>query len=98
MHGSFPRWSVARLRAGAEAPEQAGSSHLPTRSPVLSALLKAHLERRRGPRAETARDTCPMDLEVVTAASRRDLEHEAKTAFRDCWPEFMFHDAISREP
>ncbi len=38
-----------------------------------------------------------MDLEVVTVAERRDLEDEAAAAFRDSWPEFMFHDAIPRE-
>ncbi len=38
-----------------------------------------------------------MELEVVTAAERRDLQREAEAAFRHSWPEFMFHDAIPRE-
>jgi GNAT superfamily N-acetyltransferase len=38
-----------------------------------------------------------MDLEVVTVAERRDLEDEAEAAFRDCWPEFMLHDAVPLE-
>ena len=37
------------------------------------------------------------DIEVVTVADRSDLEEEAETAFRPGWPEFIFHDPISRE-
>jgi hypothetical protein len=33
-----------------------------------------------------------MDLEVVTSADRPDLEEEAAAAFRQRWPEFIFHD------
>jgi GNAT superfamily N-acetyltransferase len=33
-----------------------------------------------------------MGLEVVAAAARPDLESEATAAFRQRWPEFIFHD------
>lgn len=35
-----------------------------------------------------------MTVSVVTSASRPDLEDEAETAFRERWPEFIFHDPI----
>lgn len=35
-----------------------------------------------------------MDPEVVTARSRPDLDDEAAAAFRQRWPEFIFHDPI----
>lgn len=37
-----------------------------------------------------------MALECVTANTRPDLDEEASTAFRERWPEFIFHDPISR--
>jgi hypothetical protein len=37
-----------------------------------------------------------MALECVTASTRPDLDEEASTAFRERWPEFVFHDPISR--
>jgi GNAT superfamily N-acetyltransferase len=37
-----------------------------------------------------------MSLEVVTVISRPDLETEMGEAFRDEWPEFIFHDPVSR--
>ncbi len=37
------------------------------------------------------------DLEVVTTSERPDLEDETRTAFRQNWPEFIFHDPISNE-
>ena len=37
------------------------------------------------------------DLTVVTTSDRPDLEGEAGAAFRPGWPEFIFHDPISRE-
>lgn len=37
-----------------------------------------------------------MALECVTASTRPDLDEEASTAFRERWPEFIFHDPISR--
>jgi hypothetical protein len=37
------------------------------------------------------------DLEIVTTADRRDLDEQARDAFRAVWPEFMFHDPISSE-
>lgn len=38
-----------------------------------------------------------MQLEVVTVAERHDLEEQAEAAFRERWPEFIFHDQLSRE-
>ena len=35
-----------------------------------------------------------MNLDVVTASTRRDLEPEAAAAFRERWPEFIFHDPV----
>lgn len=35
-----------------------------------------------------------MDLEVVTSADRPDLMSQAGTAFRERWPEFIFHDPV----
>lgn len=35
-----------------------------------------------------------MPLDVVTAALRPDLEEEAGSAFRERWPEFVFHDPV----
>ncbi len=37
------------------------------------------------------------DLEVVTTAERHDLDDEARAAFRQTWPEFIFHDPLSAE-
>jgi GNAT superfamily N-acetyltransferase len=37
------------------------------------------------------------DLEIVTTSDRPDLEDEARAAFRQNWPEFIFHDPISKE-
>jgi hypothetical protein len=36
------------------------------------------------------------DVEIVTCADRPDLEDEAGAAFRVKWPEFIFHDPVSR--
>lgn len=33
-----------------------------------------------------------MEIEVVTASDRPDLDDEAAAAFRERWPEFVFHD------
>lgn len=38
-----------------------------------------------------------MALQCVTASERPDLDEEASSAFRERWPEFIFHDPISRE-
>jgi GNAT superfamily N-acetyltransferase len=38
-----------------------------------------------------------MGLEVVITAERRDLEEEAAAAFRERWPEFVFHDPVPRQ-
>ncbi len=35
-----------------------------------------------------------MDLEIVTASDRPDLDDEAAAAFRARWPEFIFHDPV----
>lgn len=36
-------------------------------------------------------------FEVVTTSARPDLEDETRAAFRQNWPEFIFHDPISNE-
>lgn len=36
-------------------------------------------------------------MEVVTESERPDLEAECREAFRDNWPEFIFHDAITKK-
>ena len=38
-----------------------------------------------------------MSWHVVTASSRPDLEEQAGAAFRQRWPEFIFHDPVARE-
>ncbi|MEJ7744077.1 MAG: hypothetical protein WKF73_16990 [Nocardioidaceae bacterium] len=35
-----------------------------------------------------------VDLEIVTASSRPELGDEAAAAFRERWPEFIFHDPV----
>ena len=35
-----------------------------------------------------------VDIEIVTASARPDLEGEAAAAFRERWPEFIFHDPV----
>lgn len=35
-----------------------------------------------------------MDLDVVTASARPDLDDQAAAAFRQRWPEFIFHDPV----
>lgn len=35
------------------------------------------------------------ETEIVTTADRRDLDDEARAAFRGEWPEFIFHDPVS---
>jgi GNAT superfamily N-acetyltransferase len=35
--------------------------------------------------------------EVVTSADRHDLDEQAREAFRQVWPEFIFHDPVSSE-
>jgi GNAT superfamily N-acetyltransferase len=37
------------------------------------------------------------ELEIVTSSDRHDLDDEARDAFRQNWPEFVFHDPISAE-
>jgi GNAT superfamily N-acetyltransferase len=37
------------------------------------------------------------DLEIVTTSERPDLEDETRAAFRQNWPEFIFHDPLSKE-
>jgi GNAT superfamily N-acetyltransferase len=37
------------------------------------------------------------DLEIVTTSERPDLADETAAAFRQNWPEFIFHDPISNE-
>jgi GNAT superfamily N-acetyltransferase len=36
-------------------------------------------------------------IEVVTSSSRPDLADEAGAAFREGWPEFVFHDPVAHE-
>jgi len=38
-----------------------------------------------------------MELEIVTVPERRDLEDEAAAAFRERWPEFVFHDQLAKQ-
>ncbi|MGC9221423.1 MAG: hypothetical protein ACP5H2_08740 [Solirubrobacteraceae bacterium] len=38
-----------------------------------------------------------MSYEVVTSSDRPDLDDEAAAAFRERWPEFIFHDEIPTE-
>ncbi len=37
-----------------------------------------------------------MSVQVVSSSSRPDLDDEAQAAFRERWPEFIFHDPIPR--
>lgn len=37
------------------------------------------------------------EFEVVTTSARPDLHEEAGAAFRGGWPEFIFHDPVTRE-
>jgi GNAT superfamily N-acetyltransferase len=37
-----------------------------------------------------------VEFDVITAAERRDLEAEAGAAFRERWPEFIFHDPLMK--
>jgi hypothetical protein len=37
------------------------------------------------------------ELEIVTSADRRDLAEQAGAAFRQVWPEFIFHDPVGAE-
>jgi GNAT superfamily N-acetyltransferase len=39
----------------------------------------------------------PSQIEIVTTTERPDLDGEANAAFRSVWPEFIFHDPVSRE-
>lgn len=34
-------------------------------------------------------------VDVVTTGERPDLDQQAREAFRQRWPEFIFHDAVS---
>ncbi|HUD80605.1 MAG TPA: hypothetical protein VMR00_22380 [Streptosporangiaceae bacterium] len=36
--------------------------------------------------------TAMSELEIVTSADRHDLDDQARAAFRQNWPEFIFHD------
>lgn len=38
-----------------------------------------------------------MHLEVVTAADRADLKDAVRAAFREQWPEFVYHDKLANE-
>ncbi|HVB14630.1 MAG TPA: hypothetical protein VNH38_07740 [Candidatus Dormibacteraeota bacterium] len=46
---------------------------------------------------DRTRSLSGVEIEVVTTGQRPDLESEAKAAFRAVWPEFIFHDPVSRE-
>jgi GNAT superfamily N-acetyltransferase len=37
------------------------------------------------------------DLAIVTSDERHDLDDEAEAAFRQTWPEFIFHDPVSNQ-
>jgi GNAT superfamily N-acetyltransferase len=47
-------------------------------------------------RPDTGRDIGCVAMEFVTAADRPDLEDEAGKAFREKWPEFIFHGAAGK--
>ena len=36
-------------------------------------------------------------MQIVTAADRPDLDTEAAAAFREKWPEFIFHDDVAAQ-
>ena len=36
-------------------------------------------------------------MQIVTAADRPDLDTEAGAAFREKWPEFIFHDDVAAQ-
>lgn len=36
-------------------------------------------------------------LEIVTSSERHDLDDEARAAFRQNWPEFIFHDPVAAQ-
>jgi hypothetical protein len=38
-----------------------------------------------------------MSFEIVTSADRPDLNDAAAAAFRERWPEFIFHDKVSNQ-
>jgi len=38
-----------------------------------------------------------MEFEVVTTADRPDLDEETSAAFRERWPEFVFHDPLTTQ-
>ncbi len=37
------------------------------------------------------------DVDVVTSSAESELEERASEAFRVKWPEFVFHDPVSKE-
>lgn len=41
-------------------------------------------------------ETDDVGFDVVTSAERPDLADEASAAFRQRWPEFIFHDAVAK--
>lgn len=42
-------------------------------------------------------DTGLVGFEIITCSERPDLDEEAATAFRERWPEFVFHDPLSKQ-
>jgi GNAT superfamily N-acetyltransferase len=42
-------------------------------------------------------DTDWVEFEVVTCSDRPDLDDAAAAAFRERWPEFVFHDVLSKQ-
>ncbi len=44
-----------------------------------------------------ATDCLGMGFEVVTSADHPELHDQARSAFRDQWPEFVYHDDLERE-
>lgn len=48
-------------------------------------------------RGDAGRLRLPMSFEVVTSADYPELHDEARAAFRDQWPEFVYHDDLDRE-
>jgi hypothetical protein len=42
-------------------------------------------------------DTDRVEFEVVTCSDRPDLDEAAAAAFRERWPEFVFHDVLTKQ-
>ena len=57
-------------------------------------VVETRVHRTRGPAPE---GVSVADYEIVTNAERPDLHDQLPDAFREVWPEFIFHDPVSNE-